>query len=87
MSSRIQIWLKQLTYSPDYSLTHVFYIYLTSQIDEVYNFSQDDLLTEDILILDTHAEVLVWVGQSVDPKDKQSAFEIGQVSFSFFFGS
>ena len=76
--------MKQLTYSPYYSLTHVFYIYLTSQIDEVYNFSQDDLLTEDILILDTHAEVLVWVGQSVDPKYKQSAFEIGQVSFSFF---
>ncbi|KAM7505452.1 hypothetical protein LguiB_004356 [Lonicera macranthoides] len=47
-------------------------------IDEVYNFSQDDLLTEDILILDTHAEVLVWVGQSVDPKDKQNVLEIGQ---------
>ena len=49
------------------------------QVEEVYNFSQDDLLTEDILILDTHAEVFVWVGQSVDSKEKQSAFEIGQV--------
>ncbi|XP_052175214.1 villin-3-like isoform X2 [Diospyros lotus] len=48
------------------------------EVEEVYNFSQDDLLTEDILILDTHAEVFVWVGQSVDPKEKQSAFEIGQ---------
>ncbi|KAJ4823941.1 Villin-2 [Turnera subulata] len=48
------------------------------QVEEVYNFSQDDLLTEDILILDTHAEVFVWVGQCVDPKEKQSAFEIGQ---------
>ncbi|KAJ7972210.1 villin 2 [Quillaja saponaria] len=46
--------------------------------DEVYNFSQDDLLTEDILILDTHAEVFVWVGQSVDPKEKQNVFEIVQ---------
>lgn len=50
------------------------------QIEEIYNFSQDDLLTEDILILDTHAEVFVWVGQSVDPKEKQNAFELGQVS-------
>lgn len=48
------------------------------EIEEVYNFSQDDLLTEDILILDTHAEVFVWVGQSVDSKEKQNVFEIGQ---------
>ncbi|KAH7557224.1 hypothetical protein JRO89_XS11G0077900 [Xanthoceras sorbifolium] len=48
------------------------------EVEEVYNFAQDDLLTEDILILDTHAEVFVWVGQSVDPKEKQNAFDIGQ---------
>ncbi|KAF5938277.1 hypothetical protein HYC85_025783 [Camellia sinensis] len=48
------------------------------KVEEVYNFSQDDLLTEDILILDTHAEVFVWVGQSVDSKEKQNAFEFGQ---------
>lgn len=49
------------------------------QVEEVYNFSQDDLLTEDVLILDTHAEVFVWVGQSVDPTEKRNALEIGQV--------
>ncbi|KAK8705342.1 hypothetical protein V6N13_048946 [Hibiscus sabdariffa] len=48
------------------------------EVEEVYNFSQDDLLTEDILILDTHAEVFVWVGQYVDTKEKQNVFEIGQ---------
>ncbi|KAH1194677.1 Villin-2 [Glycine max] len=48
------------------------------QVEEVYNFSQDDLLTEDILILDTHTEVFVWIGQCVDPKEKQKAFEIAQ---------
>ncbi|KAL4571682.1 hypothetical protein LXL04_018445 [Taraxacum kok-saghyz] len=48
------------------------------EIEEIYNFSQDDLLTEDTLILDTHAEVFIWVGQSVDSKEKQTAFEIGQ---------
>ncbi|XP_041024480.1 LOW QUALITY PROTEIN: villin-3 [Juglans microcarpa x Juglans regia] len=48
------------------------------QVEEVYNFSQDDLLTEDTLILDTHAEVFVWVGQSVDSKEKQNAFETVQ---------
>ena len=48
-------------------------------MNEVFNFSQDDLLTEDILVLDTHAEVFIWVGQSVDPKEKLKAFDIGQV--------
>ncbi|KAF3326165.1 villin-3-like protein [Carex littledalei] len=48
------------------------------EVSEVFNFCQDDLLTEDILILDTHAEVFVWIGQSVDPKEKQKAFDVGQ---------
>ncbi|KAJ4971919.1 hypothetical protein NE237_005018 [Protea cynaroides] len=48
------------------------------EVSEVYNFSQDDLLTEDMLILDTHAEVFVWVGQCVDLEEKQKAFEFGQ---------
>ncbi|PNY08474.1 villin-2-like protein [Trifolium pratense] len=49
-----------------------------NEVEEIYNFSQDDLLTEDIHVLDTHAEVFLWLGQCVDPKDKQDAFEIGQ---------
>ncbi|XVE61123.1 hypothetical protein DITRI_Ditri06bG0014400 [Diplodiscus trichospermus] len=57
---------------------HLFTFSLKKGVEEVYNFSQDDLLTEDILILDTHAEVFVWVGQSVDTKEKQDVFEIGQ---------
>ncbi|CAL9175775.1 unnamed protein product [Musa hybrid cultivar] len=48
------------------------------EVTEVYNYSQDDLLTEDMLVLDTHAEVFLWIGQSVDSKDKQKAFDIGQ---------
>jgi hypothetical protein len=54
-------------------------LYFVLQIEEIYNFSQDDLLTEDIHVLDTHAEVFLWIGQCVDPKEKQNAFEIGQV--------
>lgn len=50
----------------------------TLEVTEVFNFSQDDLLTEDIMILDTHSEVFVWVGQHVDAKQKQQALEIGQ---------
>ncbi|GJZ42403.1 villin-3 isoform X1 [Tanacetum coccineum] len=48
------------------------------EIEEVYNFDQDDLLPEDILILDTHAEVFVWIGQAVDSTEKRSALDLGQ---------
>nr|DAD42434.1 TPA_asm: hypothetical protein HUJ06_000664 [Nelumbo nucifera] len=54
------------------------HLYTFSFLNEVYNFSQDDLLPEDIMILDTHAEVFIWVGQCVDSKEKQKAFEIGE---------
>lgn len=50
----------------------------------MHNFSQDDLLTEDVLILDTHGEVFVWIGQCVDAKEKQSAFEVGEVLLNRF---
>ncbi|KAL8167390.1 hypothetical protein V2J09_008889 [Rumex salicifolius] len=48
------------------------------KVEEIYNFTQDDLLTEDTLIHDTHAKVFVWVGHTVDPKEKQKAFEMGE---------
>ena len=31
------------------------------------------------MVLDTHSEIFVWVGQHVDAKQKQRALEIGQV--------
>ncbi|KAI3830147.1 hypothetical protein L1987_04281 [Smallanthus sonchifolius] len=48
-------------------------------VEDVYNFDQDDLLPEDMLVLDTHAEVFVWVGQAVDTKEKKNALDYGQV--------
>ncbi|URE45110.1 Villin headpiece domain [Musa troglodytarum] len=48
------------------------------KVNEVFNYSQDDLLTEDMLLFDTHAEVFVWIGHSVDSNEKQNAFDIGQ---------
>ncbi|XP_061361506.1 villin-4-like isoform X2 [Gastrolobium bilobum] len=45
---------------------------------EIYNFSQDDLMTEDIFILDCHSEIFVWVGQQVDPKSRMQALTIGE---------
>jgi hypothetical protein len=54
-------------------------LYEHLQVTEIFNFSQDDLLPEDVMILDTHGEVFIWIGQCVEPKEKQKAFDIGQV--------
>ncbi|KAH7302617.1 hypothetical protein KP509_23G079800 [Ceratopteris richardii] len=48
------------------------------EVAEVFNFTQDDLLSEDVMILDTFTEVFAWVGQNTDSKIKQQAFDIAQ---------
>ncbi|XP_057866984.2 villin-4 isoform X1 [Cryptomeria japonica] len=48
------------------------------EVTEIFNFVQDDLMTEDMMILDCHSEIYVWVGQQVDSKSKQQALNIGQ---------
>ena len=65
---------------PSYCTVPGMWFYELLQVTEIFNFSQDDLLTEDMMILDTHGEVFIWIGQCVESKEKQKAFEIGQVS-------
>ncbi|KAH9616763.1 hypothetical protein KSS87_003305 [Heliosperma pusillum] len=48
------------------------------QAVEIHNFTQDDLMTEDIYILDCHSDIFVWVGQQVDSKNKLQALAIGE---------
>ncbi|KAI8014495.1 Villin-4 [Camellia lanceoleosa] len=48
------------------------------KVTEIYNFSQDDLMTEDIFVLDCHLDIFVWVGQQVDSKTKIHALTIGE---------
>lgn len=55
------------------------------QVCEIYNFNQDDLMTEDVYILDCHTNIFLWVGQEVPSKTKTQALAIGQVRFDHFF--
>ncbi|KAF5198979.1 Villin-4 [Thalictrum thalictroides] len=48
------------------------------KVTEIYNFSQDDLMTEDIFILDCHSDVFVWVGQQGASKNRTQALSIGE---------
>ncbi|KAH9653842.1 Villin-4 [Citrus sinensis] len=54
------------------------------KVSEIYNFTQDDLMTEDIFILDCHSEIFVWVGQQVDSKSKMHALTIGEMHGNSF---
>lgn len=44
-------------------------------VEEIFNFSQDDLDQNDIFILDTYNEVYVWVGDKSNDTEKKMAFE------------
>ncbi|XP_072969994.1 villin-5-like isoform X2 [Typha angustifolia] len=48
------------------------------KVTEIFNFTQDDLMTEDIFILDCHSHLFVWVGQQVDSKNRSQALDIGK---------
>lgn len=54
---------------------------------EIYNFNQDDLMTEDVFILDCHSDIYIWVGQQVEYKNKMQALAIGEVCLKHFTGS
>uniref|UniRef100_A0A2C9WEN3 HP domain-containing protein n=1 Tax=Manihot esculenta TaxID=3983 RepID=A0A2C9WEN3_MANES len=46
-------------------------------VKEIYNFTQDDLTTEDVLLLDCHEEIYVWIGCHANVKSKQQALMFG----------
>ncbi|KAK4606121.1 hypothetical protein RGQ29_000401 [Quercus rubra] len=47
------------------------------KVKEIYNFSQDDLTTEDVLVLDCHREIYVWIGCHSSVGSKQEALTLG----------
>ena len=48
------------------------------RVEEVHNFSQDDLIDEDVMLLDTYNQVFVWVGSKASDKEKSEAIDIAQ---------
>ncbi|XP_011079274.1 villin-4 [Sesamum indicum] len=60
---------------------HLFSCTLTKgdlKVTEIYNFNQDDLMTEDIYVLDCQSDIYVWVGQQVESKNKMNTLNIGE---------
>ena len=45
-------------------------------VEEVHDFSQDDLLDDDVAILDTFVSIYVWIGNGANEKEKQGAMDV-----------
>jgi hypothetical protein len=45
------------------------------KVEEIYNFSQSDLDSDDVMILDTFNEVFVWIGRGANESEKKNAME------------
>ncbi|CAG0921436.1 unnamed protein product [Notodromas monacha] len=48
------------------------------RVEEVANFDQDDLIVDDTMVLDTGAEVYVWIGNGALPDEKAKAFSMAE---------
>ncbi|KAL0221446.1 hypothetical protein RCL1_001300 [Eukaryota sp. TZLM3-RCL] len=48
------------------------------RIEEVLNFCQDDLISDDVMILDVYFTVFVWIGSGSTDQEKERAFESAQ---------
>ncbi|XP_021983824.1 homeobox-leucine zipper protein REVOLUTA isoform X2 [Helianthus annuus] len=47
------------------------------KVKEIFSYTRDKLTTEDVLILDCHTEIYVWVSHNSVVKSKQQALSIG----------
>lgn len=54
-----------------------------SQVKEIYNFAQDDLTTEDVLVLNCHNEIYLWLGCLSNVEGKEQAFDLAHVNKYF----
>jgi len=45
-------------------------------VEEVFNFVQDDLINDDVMILDTFNEVFVWIGHDAMRTEKDNALKL-----------
>eukprot|EP00163_Fabomonas_tropica_P012650 TRINITY_DN23990_c0_g1_i1.p1 TRINITY_DN23990_c0_g1~~TRINITY_DN23990_c0_g1_i1.p1 ORF type:complete len:848 (+),score=337.64 TRINITY_DN23990_c0_g1_i1:44-2545(+) len=45
------------------------------EIEEIFDFAQDDLRDEDVYILDAYSEVFVWVGSQATEREKKMAYD------------
>lgn len=46
------------------------------KVEEVFDFSQDDLINDDVMMLDTYESVFVWLGHNAQKDEKDNAMRV-----------
>jgi hypothetical protein len=50
----------------------------TFRVEEIFNFSQDDLISDDVMMLDVKTEVFLWIGTSSRKEERQLSMQVAQ---------
>lgn len=47
-------------------------------VEEIFNFSQDDLIQEDVMLLDVDSEVFVWIGSGATKEEHDEGIKLAE---------
>ena len=50
------------------------------EVEEIFNFTQEDMDDDDVMLLDTYDSIFLWIGQKSNSKEKQEAMKTAVVS-------
>eukprot|EP00271_Cylindrocystis_brebissonii_P001187 TRINITY_DN11491_c0_g1_i1.p1 TRINITY_DN11491_c0_g1~~TRINITY_DN11491_c0_g1_i1.p1 ORF type:complete len:971 (+),score=225.24 TRINITY_DN11491_c0_g1_i1:170-3082(+) len=59
----------------------------TMRVTEVFNYTQEELISDDVMVLDAYSTIFVWVGSQSNDAEKKGAFDIGQQYLDFVVSS